>query len=238
MPLQEHILQFIDWYEEAGNPEATLLITGLCAHGNLQGFIDKALPNMGVRDILHAVAQVASALEHLHDKGLYHTDVKPRNILVRGLKPLDAVLADCADVRRLGAKGPLRGSPQYYSPEMLQHKRHCGAGDDVWALGVTLAGMLAQWPQLSRRGHDARSEVRKWPHRCQNHAQKLLALNPRSGVVRMLVGMLAWELDERWAAAACAEQARALLLETAGVADDDCRLGITAPDDFLPLSFW
>lgn len=186
-------------------------------------------------EILQVVKQMGEALEYLHHQRLFHTDIKPRNILVRGLRPMDVVLADCADVKKVGTKCPLRGTLQYYSPEILQHGRHYDTGDDVWALGITLLGMVAQWPPLGR----TREEFRKYPHRCNNHVQKLIALNPRHGIVRLLAGMVTWELDERASPRECANLAAELLGgERRGESSPQYDLGIEVPEDFRPISFW
>ncbi|KAM4060643.1 kinase [Hirsutella rhossiliensis] len=253
-----HILKFIDWHGEPGNAAATLLITELCRHGTLQTRIDHASPSMDRGEILLAVRQVGDALAYLHSRRLFHTDVKARNILVRGLSPLDVVLADCGDVRRVqeaqhqhqhqhqhqqrrrrrGGRSandtPLGGTPSYYSPEMVRRNRHVGPGDDVWALGVTLLGMVAQWPVLRR--HD-KEELRAYPGRCAAHARTLLALNPRHDLVLLLARMLEGDEGARAAARECADVAgRLLLLEREREADGE--LGIESPADFRPISFW
>ncbi|KAF4505815.1 hypothetical protein G6O67_007727 [Ophiocordyceps sinensis] len=240
-----HIVKFIDWHEQPGNAPATLLMTELCSHGTLQTRIDHASPNMDREEMLLVVRQVGGALAYLHERHLFHTDVKARNILVRGLGPLDVVLADCGDVRNVeaqqqrrrgrrrggGANDALRGTPSYYSPEIVRHNRHVGPGDDVWALGVTLLGMVAQWPDLRR--HD-KAELRAYPGRCAAHARTLMALNPGHELVGLLARMLETDEAARAGARECADVAARLLLECHGGAE----LGIEAPGDFRPISFW
>lgn len=235
-PTQHHILQFVDWHEEPGNAAASLLITELCGHGTLQTRIDHAAPSMDGGEILLAVRQVGDALAYLHERQLFHTDVKARNILVRGLAPLDVVLGDCGDVRsssgssssnssapgRRGRRGDkLRGTPAYYSPDMVRLRRHVGPGDDVWALGVTLLGMAAQWPALRRGDGD-----------------ELRALNPRHGLVALLARMLEHDAAARAVAGECADGAPRLLREREAAGATGPGLGIKAPADFRPASFW
>lgn len=206
---------------------------------------------MDREEILLAVWQMGDALAYLHERQLFYTDVKARNILVRGLGPLDVVLADCGDVRRVVDAGQgqrhrrrhrrgaddddrLRGTPSYYSPEMVRHKRHVGPGDDVWALGVTLLGMLAQWPALRR--HDLEG-LRAYPGQCAAHARALLALNrPGHGLVTLLARMLEADEAARAGARECADEARRLLRDER--AHGNRGLGIEAPADFEPISFW
>lgn len=135
---------------------------------------------------------------------------------------------------------PLRGSPAFYSPEVLRLRAHAGSGDDVWALGVSLLGMLAQWPSLSLPGGDGRSEVRRYPRRCWSHAQALARLNPRHDLVVLVVRMLAWDLDSRASASECADMIRQLPpeLDNAIERRGAGALAIEAPADFRPISFW
>ncbi|KJZ71967.1 hypothetical protein HIM_08647 [Hirsutella minnesotensis 3608] len=235
----EHILKFTDWHEEAGNPAATLLVAELCAHGTLQTRIDQATPSMAREEILLVVRQVGEALAHIHGRQLYHTDVKPKNILIRGLRPMSAVLADCGDVRgteptrRRG--GPMRGTHSYHSPEMVRHQKHIGPGDDVWALGVTLLSMAAQLPPLPRTN----DEIKAYPGRCASHARALLELNPGHGLVRLLASMLDEDVGQRASAERCAaEAARVLAMDDEERGEGTGVLGIQAPTGFRPVSFW
>ncbi|KAK2591093.1 hypothetical protein QQS21_011227 [Conoideocrella luteorostrata] len=228
--MQDHIVQFIDMYEEPNNEAATLLVTELCPLGSLQTRIDLSSPRMAYEEILHATLQVARAIEYLHCRKLYHSDVKPRNILIRRVRPTDVVLADMADVKPMGRRDRLHGTPSYYSPEMVASGRYGGTGhDDMWALGITVLGMLGQWPQVRYTKND----LDKYPRKCLDHAQQLGILNPGE---RMVVGLLVKLLAEeqrRIGATECVEVMEELCEKDAGA-----ELEIKAPDEFRPASFW
>jgi WD40 repeat protein/predicted Ser/Thr protein kinase len=99
------------------------------------------------------VARVADAVQHAHDQGVIHRDLKPGNILVEQTgqpRVLDFGVARATDADLLTAAGLTRtgqvlGTPNYMSPEQI-------AGDpaaidrrvDVYALGVILFELAAR----------------------------------------------------------------------------------------------
>lgn len=143
---------------------------------------------------------------------------------------MHVVLADCADVKKIGQRYKLQGTPAYWSPEMKARKMHCGCGDDLWALGITMLGMVGQWPQMRY----TKLELEMYPGRCFEHVRKLEEMNPGLGIVGLLKGLLAWEVGERIGARECVGVVREL--EEVGGAEDE--LGIKSPEEFRPISFW
>jgi len=90
--------------------------------------------------------QVANALEHAHEAGVVHRDVKPSNILLRPdgtIVLTDFGLAADHGLPSLTVTGEMMGTPFYLAPEQAAGKR--GRVDrraDVFALGVTLYEVL------------------------------------------------------------------------------------------------
>jgi serine/threonine protein kinase len=89
---------------------------------------------------------VALALQHAHERGVLHRDVKPSNIMLtldgRALL-LDFGLALADGSVRLTGSGTQLGSPAYMSPEQIVgDNTRLDARTDVYSLGVTLYELL------------------------------------------------------------------------------------------------
>lgn len=92
------------------------------------------------------IAEVAAGVQHAHDHGVYHRDLKASNVVFDGPRP---VVTDfgCArwDEGEMSTNGfALLGTPSHIAPEVWERgsKEH-DARADLWALGVMLYQLLA-----------------------------------------------------------------------------------------------
>jgi serine/threonine protein kinase len=110
------------------------------------------------RAIARLGAQAAEALEHAHEQGVVHRDVKPGNLLVDGHDHLwvsDFGLAQFQGDGAMTVTGDLVGTLRYMSPEQALGKR--GLVDhrtDVYALGATLYELLTVTPVFQGRDRE------------------------------------------------------------------------------------
>ncbi len=87
---------------------------------------------------------VASALAHIHSRGIVHRDVKPANILIAragGVLLADFGIARLAGASTLTVAGTTVGTVSYMAPEQLEGL-DVGPPADVWSLGIVLLECL------------------------------------------------------------------------------------------------
>jgi len=107
------------------------------------------------RTVAQLGIQAAEALEHAHQFGIVHRDVKPANLLVdaRGnLWVTDFGLARVRADTRLTMSGDLLGTVRYMSPEQaLARRAVVDHRTDVYSLGATLYELLTLRPAYAGR---------------------------------------------------------------------------------------
>lgn len=99
------------------------------------------------QEALGIVRQVALALEHAHERGFVHRDIKPKNLMITSSGVVK--LADLGLARAMGDQetaaaeaGKAFGTPYYISPEQIRGMAEIGPPADIYGLGATLYHML------------------------------------------------------------------------------------------------
>jgi tetratricopeptide (TPR) repeat protein len=165
------------------------------------------LPRFGTSEYFARVAalilQAAQALDHAHEMGVVHRDVKPGNLLLDNdghLWVADFGLARSRARPEITLTGDLLGTLRYMSPEQAQGPRATVDGrSDVYSLGATMFELLTLRPL--REGEDRAALLR-----AIDVADELSPLRFEPGVPRDLetiaLKCLAREPESRYATAA------------------------------------
>jgi serine/threonine protein kinase len=116
---------------------------------DLQSVIKSDGP-LGFEEAANYIAQAASGLEHAHQAGMIHRDVKPANLLVDSamtVKILDLGLALMHDDSELASltqvnKESVLGTADYLAPEQALDSHAVDSRTDIYGLGCTLYYLL------------------------------------------------------------------------------------------------
>lgn len=94
-------------------------------------------------------SQIASALQHAHQRGVVHADLSPANILVDGndkVTLVDFGIGQQIDVATVTASSDLTGTLRYVAPEVIKSEK-ASAASDQYSLAVILYELLSGcWP--------------------------------------------------------------------------------------------
>lgn len=155
------------------------IATAFCPGQTLAEWLDRQAFPVPVRQAARVVAIVAEAVQHAHDRGVLHRDLKPNNVILQEMKveendepPPGSVqlrgdyfvprLVDFGLAKLLERGGPsetgtrqILGTPKYMAPEQAQARREdIGPPADVYALGVILYELI-----VGRAPYDGASDV-------------------------------------------------------------------------------
>jgi WD40 repeat protein len=139
-------------------PLGYFIASEFCPGPNLRRWLKAQNEPVPVRLAARWIAALAAAVQHAHDRGILHRDIKPDNvILAGGPVPEDFIprltdfglaklVAEAGDETRSEAR---LGTPHYMAPEQAAgHRREVGPATDVYALGATLYEVLTGRPPL------------------------------------------------------------------------------------------
>ncbi len=161
------------------------------------------------RRILELFAQVCDGLDHAHQQGIVHRDMKPSNIMIsrKGLPKLvdfglgkSMFLADTASDQSM--VGQVVGTPLFMAPEQARGENDKVDGrTDVYALGIILYILFVR-----RHPHKV-SDKNRWQtvqQIAEGHARLPSELVPDFDVdlERIIMKALAYEPSERFQSAA------------------------------------
>ncbi len=183
---------------------------------DLQTIVKKKGP-LSFEQVANYVAQAAHGLQHAHDSGLIHRDVKPANLLIRKdgrVKLLDLGLALFTDESKasltIDHNDKVLGTADYLAPEQALNSHGVDHRADLYGLGCTMYYMLTGSPpfpegsiaqRIAKHQKVMPTEIRKLRPNCPGELEgicwKLLQKDPK---YRYLNAAQTAEVLEAWLA--------------------------------------
>jgi len=181
----------------------------------LKEFMETPLSLERITDLM---VQISAALDHAHQEGVIHRDVKPSNVLLDGEWALltDFGLAKMTEASvKLTPTGVGIGTPAYMSPEQGQGLKVCHR-TDIYSLGVILFEMLT-----GRIPHNAETPFAIVLKRATEPLPLPSASNSEisEAVERVVLKALAPDPDDRYQSAGALAEALGEAVEGSAVAE-------------------
>lgn len=116
----------------------------------------KGLP---VPDAIRLIREVALAVDYAHQKGIFHRDLKPGNIILEKTGKAWVLDFGLAKVKRLGdsayVKGVVMGTPYYMPPEQaIGDMEQVDHWSDIYSIGAVLYEMLCGYAPYASKTPD------------------------------------------------------------------------------------
>ena len=186
-------------YDVSTCDDANFIVMELIEGITLKQYMEKK-GILNWKETLHFGIQIAKALEHAHDKGIVHRDIKPHNVMV--LRNGSVKVTDFGIARVMSKSNTLTkealGSVHYISPEQAKGG-WVDNRSDLYSLSVVMYEMMAGRPP-----YDGESPVSVAIQHINGGAVMPSTLNPNipGGLEQIIMKGMSLSPDDRYASAA------------------------------------
>jgi hypothetical protein len=171
----EHIVGLYDYFRWGSRH---CLVLAYVEGGTLADLIAAAPGGMPEPRALDLMLEILEGLNHAHEHGVLHCDIKPENVLVdreQRVRVTDFGIARDLSTATAQRSGAVVGTPEYMSPEQITDAAHVDHRTDVYSAGVVLFEMLTgRLPFV----HEGQPGGMRFPQTAQTPAS-ILDLRPR-----------------------------------------------------------
>lgn len=132
-------------YDVSAAEDIHYIVMELLKGITLKEYIEQRGEPLTYKEVVHFLSQVLRALQHAHDKGIVHRDIKPQNIMILedgSVKVMDFGIARLARSEIHTDAEQAIGSVHYISPEQAQGI-DTDLRADIYSLGIMLYEMLS-----------------------------------------------------------------------------------------------
>lgn len=152
------------------------------------------------KDAVHFVIQILRALQHAHNRGIVHRDIKPQNIMLLTdgtIKVMDFGIAKFAREESRTATDQAIGTVHYISPEQARGD-DIDAKSDIYSVGVMFYEMLT-----GKKPFDTDNPVSIAVMHMQNAPVRPRDINPNipSGLEEIIMHAMEKDLNKRYQSA-------------------------------------
>ncbi len=183
----DHVVGIIDFGIEDG---LTYEVLEYVEAGTLRDLMDSDRAFLTTERVVQLVGDLSAAIHSLNSRSIYHGDIKPSNLLLRGMEPLNVCLTDfgsamvLTDAMRRATKA---GSFQYMPPEgdVLTSSR------DYWAFGIVLLEIIV--------GQHPFAELEELTVEYRRSTQGFdLSVIDDAELRHLVAGLLLYKPEQRW----------------------------------------